>query len=248
MAVLVTRPDERGRQLVEMLSQSGVAALHLPLFTLEEGYELVNLPTRLNQLNAGDYVFLVSKSAVDFADKILKKTNNIWRKDLHFFTVGERTAQYFSCQSERNVRYPIRSESSEGLLELPEMQFLQGKQILILRANNGRDFFRKQAELRGALVSYLECYRREPLLYDAEEKINSCKRLGVNTIVATSLDIVQSLLTFVPENDQAWLKQCTLITISQRIANFTKEAGWANVVISPKADNTSLLNTLLKTH
>lgn len=73
MAVLVTRPDERGRQLVEMLSQSGVAALHLPLFTLEEGYELVNLPTRLNQLNAGDYVFLVSKSAVDFADKILKK-------------------------------------------------------------------------------------------------------------------------------------------------------------------------------
>jgi len=238
MAVLVTRPDERGRQLVEMLSQSGVAALHLPLFTLEEGYELVNLPTRLNQLNAGDYVFLVSKSAVDFADKILKKTNNIWRKDLHFFTVGERTAQYFSCQSERNVRYPIRSESSEGLLELPE----------ILRANNGRDFFRKQAELRGALVSYVECYRREPLFYDAEEKINICKCLGVNTIVATSLDIVQSLLTFVPENDQVWLKQCTLITVSQRIANFTKEAGWANVVISPKADNTSLLNTLLKTH
>lgn len=38
------------------------------------------------------------------------------------------------------MRYPIRSESSEGLLELPEMQFLQGKQILILRANSGRDF------------------------------------------------------------------------------------------------------------
>lgn len=54
MAVLVTRPDERGRQLVDMLSQSGMTALHLPLFTLEEGYELVNLPTRLNQLNAGD--------------------------------------------------------------------------------------------------------------------------------------------------------------------------------------------------
>ena len=46
MAVLVTRPDERGRQLVDMLSQSGMTALHLPLFTLEEGYELVNLPTR----------------------------------------------------------------------------------------------------------------------------------------------------------------------------------------------------------
>ena len=39
-----------------------------------------------------------------------------------------------------------------------------------------------------------------------KKKINICKRLGVNTIVATSLDIIQSLLTFVPENDQAWLK------------------------------------------
>lgn len=245
MAVLVTRPDERGKQLVDWLNQSGIVALHLPLFTLEAGKELVQLPGKLSRLNAGDYVFLVSKSAVDFADKTLKDTGFHWREDLHFFTVGSRTAQHFSCQTERNVRYPILSETSEGLLSVPAMQDLSGKQILILRANTGRDFFREQAELRGATVDYVECYRRDPIAYQAEEQTSICKRAGVQTIVATSLEIVKHLLNFVPENEQDWLKSCTLVTVSARIANFAKQAGWANVVISPKADNPNLLKTLL---
>ena len=33
MAVLVTRPDERGKALVDQLNQAGVVALHLPLFS-----------------------------------------------------------------------------------------------------------------------------------------------------------------------------------------------------------------------
>lgn len=248
MAVLVTRPDERGKQLVEMLNQAGVVALHLPLFTLEAGAELIELSTRLNQLNSGDYVFAVSKSAVDFADKTLKETGFHWREDLHFFTVGARTAQHFSCQSERTVHYPITTENSEGLLALPMMQHLQGKQILILRGNGGRDFFREQAELRGATVNYVECYRREPIVYNVEEQTDICKRSGVQTIVATSLDIVQSLLDFVPESEQNWLKSCTLVTVSSRIAEVAHQAGWKHIVISPKADNATLLNTLLNTH
>ena len=66
MAVLVTRPDERGKALVDQLNQAGVVALHLPLLSIEAGAELAQLPTKLNQLKSGDYVFLVSKSAVDF--------------------------------------------------------------------------------------------------------------------------------------------------------------------------------------
>lgn len=245
MAVLITRPDERGKQLVELLNQLGVVALHMPLFTIEAGHELAELPGQLNRLNAGDYVFPVSKSAVDFADNSLKNTGFAWREDLDYFTVGQRTAQYFSTLSGRNIRYPIRSENSEGLLELPAMRDLQGKQILILRGNGGRDFFREQAQLRGATVHYVECYRRAPIAYNAEEQTDLCKRAGVQTIVATSLDIVQSLLDFVPEQEQPWLKNCTLVTVSQRIADFARRAGWQHVVISPKADNPHLLNTLL---
>ena len=116
MAVLVTRPDERGKALVDQLNQAGMVALHLPLLSIEAGAELAQLPTKLNQLKSGDYVFLVSKSAVDFADKTLKDIGFSWRQDLQYFTVGHRTAQYFSCQTECTVRYPITSENTEGVL------------------------------------------------------------------------------------------------------------------------------------
>ena len=92
MAVLVTRPDERGQQLVEMLAKAGIVAIHLPLFTIEAGAELNELPNKFAKLKADDYVFIVSKSAVDFADKALKDTGFAWRDDLHYFTVGQGTA------------------------------------------------------------------------------------------------------------------------------------------------------------
>ena len=36
MAVLVTRPDERGKALVDQLNQAGVVALHLPLLSIDQ--------------------------------------------------------------------------------------------------------------------------------------------------------------------------------------------------------------------
>ena len=74
MAVLVTRPDEHGQQLVEMLAKAGIVAIHLPLFTIEAGAELNELPNKFAKLKAGDYVFIVSKSAVDFADDLSRKS------------------------------------------------------------------------------------------------------------------------------------------------------------------------------
>ncbi|OOF43366.1 uroporphyrinogen-III synthase [Rodentibacter trehalosifermentans] len=245
MAVLVTRPDERGKQLVDLLNQSGIVALHLPLFTFESGYDLENLPKKLNQLNRGDYVFLVSKSAVDFSVKTLKETGFYWREDLQYFTVGQRTAQYFSCQSGQVVRYPISQENSEALLALPQMQQLNGKQVLILRGNGGREYFAEQAKQRGANIDILECYRREPILYNKEEQTGFFKRAGVDTLIVTSLEILQTLIEFVPENEQHWLKHCHLVTVGSRLANAAKQLGWQNITQSHYADNQNLLKTLL---
>ena len=245
MAVLVTRPDERGKQLVDLLNQSGMTALYLPLFSFQCGAELEQLPSKLNQLKVGDYVFFVSRSAVDFSVKILKKSGFQWREDLRYITVGQNTAQYFSCQSERAIHYPISQENSEGLLALPQMQTLSGRRILILRGNGGRNYFAEQATSRGAIVETLECYRRKPINYNQEEQIDICKRSGTDTLVVTSLEILRGLIELIPKHEQEWLKSCRLVTVSERIADAAKNYGWQTIILSPKADNQSLLNTLL---
>ena len=147
-------------------------------------------------------MFLVSQSAVDFADKTLKDIGFNWRQDLQYFTVGHRTAQHFSCQTECTVRYPIASENTEGVLNLPQMTELTDKNLLILRGNGGRELLREQAALRGATVDTIECYQRTPISYNNEEQTSICIRSGVQTLVVTSLEILQALIEFVPENEQ----------------------------------------------
>jgi len=232
--------------LVDMLAKAGVVAIHLPLFNIEAGAEVNGLPNKFAQLKVGDYVFAVSKSAVDFADKALKNTGFVWRDDLQYFTVGQGTAQHFAMITTLAVHYPTTQENSEGVLQLAAMQNLQGKTILILRGNGGRELLSEQAQQRGANVEIVECYRRESIVYNSTEQTSLCKRAGVQTIVATSAEILTQLVDFVPQNEHNWLKSCQLITVSERISHLAQALGWQNVIVSPRADNQTLLQTLLQ--
>lgn len=243
MAVLVTRPGERGLQLVEMLGKASIAAIHLPLFTIQSGAELNRLPNQLNQLNAGDYVFIVSQNAIGYSSQALKQAGFEWRSDLQYFTVGRQTAQAFSAQTGQTIAYPLQ-EASEGILKLPAMQDLTDKKVLVLRGNGGRAFFSEQATLRGATVNHIECYRREPIIYDNIDQTSMLKRAGITCIVVTSKEILNTLLDFVPKNEHNWLKSCYLITVSERIQRFAHSIGWEKVVISTRAENSALLATL----
>lgn len=242
MNVLVTRPGERGSQLVELLRERGVFAMHQPLFNVEKGRELSQLPFVLSRLNSGDYVFPVSRYAVDFANNALKETGFSWRSDLCYFAVGQGTANYFCAQIEQPVRYPIQSENSEGVLLLPEMRELQGKQIVILRADIGRELLVEQTVLRGAELHIIECYRRV-LTENLSEQLSLVKRASIDTIIVTSGEILSILVEQVSENEQHWLKSCRLIVVGQRIAQKAIQLGWEKerILVSERADNQCLL-------
>lgn len=241
MNVLVTRPDQRGKDLVDMLANAGIFAIHQPLFQLEAGRDLPQLPSALARLNSGDLLFAVSKHAIDFAHRALKEVGFSWRSDLLYFAVGQRSAHYFAAHTEQPVRYPIHSENSEGLLELPEMQHLTGKKILILRADSGRELFAEQAAVRGAEIQLIECYQRILPTTNLSEQISLSKRAGVDTVLATSVDLLQTLVEQTAENERDWLLHCRLITASSRISQYAKQLGWQSEIRQAKgADNHSL--------
>ena len=245
MAVLVTRPDERGKQLTEMLNKAGIATIHLPFFFITPGRELNELPNKIISLKSGDYVVVVSKSVVRYADETLRSTGFRWRDDLHYFAVGQGSAEYFSSHSERAVTYPFNEENSEGMLKLDTMQHLEGKNLLLLRGNSGRELFSEQVKARGAALQVIECYQHTPISYDREEQTSLCKRAGVNTIIVTSVEILTLLMDFISKSEHNWIKSCRLITISRRIANLATWFGFERIIIAPHADNATLLQTVL---
>lgn len=247
MNILVTRPDERGKALVTLLEEQGFFALHQPLFSVEKGVALSQLPAILSRLNSGDYVFAVSRNAVDFSVSALKETGFSWRNDLSYFAVGQGTANYFCSQIEQSVYYPIQSENSEGLLQLPQMFGVDGKNIVILRAESGRELFSDEISARGAFPQPVVCYQRV-MAENLSEQLSLAKRAGIDTIVVTSGEILTSLVEQTAENEQMWLRECGLVVVGQRIARLAEQLGWKKelIKISERADNHYLLELCCK--
>ena len=144
-----------------------------------------------------------------------------------------------------DVRYPLDREISEVLLQLPELQNIAGKKALVLRGNGGRELLAETLTARGADVTLCECYQRCPIHYDGAEEAMRWQSRDVKTIVVTSGEMLQQLLTLIPlwyrEN---WLFKCRLLVVSERLAKLAQEMGWQDIQVADSADNDALLRAL----
>lgn len=244
MAILVTRPGEKGQALCELLNQNGFASLHVPLIEIVPGADLNALPAHMREVNAGDGVLAVSQSAVRFAHTALGNVGARWRDDVRYFTVGAKTAQALCECSEHGVHYPFPQENSEGLLAQPHFAQFRGQKMLILRGNGGRELIANHLRACDVAVEYVQTYQRVGLEYDMAAQLNMWKRAGISTIIVTSGEILRYLVESVGKNHHNWLLEQQFVTISARIAQQAQEYGCRKVAVSARADNASILATL----
>lgn len=247
MTILVLRPSPAGEALVELLRQHKINACHTPLIEFGEGRELNRLQNKLSRLNAGDLLFVVSKQAVNYADKALSNAGADWPKNIRYFAIGRTSAEALSLATGCGVSYPKDREISEHLLELTELQRIEGKNALILRGNGGRALLAEQLSLRGANVEFCECYQRKEIHYEPDRLIALWRQREVKTIVATSTEIIKKLYALMDvqkKPNNGWLLNCRLIVVSERTALSARELGWNNIKIADNADNISLLAAL----
>lgn len=245
MNILVTRPSPAGEMLVSRLRALGQVAWSFPLIEFTPGRELNMLPERLPALGKDDMVFALSQHAVTFAHAHLQQTHTRWPLHPAYFAIGRTTALALHTASGIEVRYPLDQEISEVLLQLPELQNIQGKRALILRGNGGRELLGETLVARGAQVEFCECYQRCGKLYDGAQEAMRWHTRGVDTVVVTSGEMLQQLFTLIPlwyrEN---WLLRCRLLVVSERLANLARELGWQDIQVAENADNDALLRAL----
>ena len=245
MNILVTRPSPAGEMLVSRLRALGQVAWSFPLIEFTPGRELNTLPERLSALGEDDMVFALSQHAVTFAQAHLQQTHAYWPLQPRYFAIGRSTALALHTASGIEVRYPLDQEISEVLLQLPELQNIQGKRALILRGNGGRELLGETLVARGAQVEFCECYQRCGKLYDGAQEAMRWHTRGVDTIVVTSGEMLQQLFTLIPlwyrEN---WFLRCRLLVVSERLANLARELGWQDIQVAENADNDALLRAL----
>jgi uroporphyrinogen-III synthase len=236
--VLITRPAGKADQLLASLDQLAIPYLYQPLITTQ----LVPLKTKaITLLQQADYVVFVSVSAVS----CLQQQYDCTQLKAPLIAVGTTTATVLEKCSGQAVLVPA-DQRSEGLLALSPLQQVAGKNIVIVRGNAGRELIKKGLQQKGALVHYVESYRRVPLALDGRNLSDQWRQQHIQCIVVTSNEILQRIFELVPKEQHNWLQQQLWIMVSPRM----KEAAFAlgihesRIYLSASANDQALLEAI----
>jgi uroporphyrinogen-III synthase len=152
--VLVTRPAAQSAGIEALLTTAGAKTVRFPLVDIEpEAEALTGLPAEAAR---ADWIILISPSAIDCAWPTLAGCEALPR----LACVGGASARKLGMLSGRAILHPQTGQDSAALLDMPEMQAVAGRRILIVRGDGGRPELGEALRARGADVRYAEIYRR----------------------------------------------------------------------------------------
>lgn len=238
MRPLVVRPRLQAEQLASRLQQAGHHPIVHPLIELQPGPGLITLPQQLTQ---ADCVIAVSQHAVQFAQDNLLQTGLNW-PHIDYFAVGEASAKLW-LDAGLTVTWPD-DPRSEGLLGLLALQQVADRRILILRGTQGRELIADTLRQRGATVEYCATYVRH---YPSQDGVALCqywRAAGLDSLLITSAELMQTLEQTIPHCDREWLHQLPIIVPSPRVAALASQTGFVDITTAKGADDRALLEAL----
>ncbi len=150
------------------------------------------IKSALANLEKYHWVIFISANAVNFALKA--NSGKIARTKspdplLHsggFAAVGQSTATAMKMADLPVDLVPEQNCNSEALLEMPELQQVQGQNILIVRGEGGREQLATTLRDRGAEVNYLEVYKRTVPQINSSSIVNLLAQKKIDVITVTS--------------------------------------------------------------
>ena len=235
--VLITRPQEQGRELVKQLAEIGISSISQPMFDYSQNSSESEIKT-LVQEHANPILIFVSCAAVEFANLAWPLKN--WPHK-HIIAVGSATQKALAALGLASVC--PRQHNSEGVLALAELTDVKEQNIVIIRGNGGRELMAEQLDARGAKVSYLESYRRNWHAIDTKLP-QAWKKAQINCIVITSIALLEHTLKLLGKLDTYWQDSCLWIVASERIAKCAKQAGLQRVINADGANDLAIKSAI----
>lgn len=149
--VLVCRPGLAGAELADSLGKIGVDARHGPTLEVED------LPLTTPSVHY-DVMIFISPTAVSSS---VARLPDFTKLADHLLAVGSGTGRDLNNLGVMDVQIPAQF-NSEGLLAMPILQQVSGKNILIVKGRGGRPLLHQTLVERGANCDLLDVYDRRP--------------------------------------------------------------------------------------
>lgn len=235
IGVLVTRPAEQARHLVQLISTAGGEAILFPALEILDVADFSPLLDLIRRLDEFNYAIFISPTAVTKAMNLIRARREL-PPQLAIAAIGKGSGRELERQGVKQVIVPQGQFDSEGLLALPRFQDMRGKRVVIFRGEGGRELLGNTLCARGARVEYAECYRRGKPGVDAAPLLHRWARGEVHAVTVTSGESLQNLFELLGESGRQWLSKTPLFVPHPRIAETARSLGVEQVVVTAAGD------------
>ena len=247
--ILNTRPVHQQAELTRMLQRDGAELLSFPVIDIEP---LAIGPAQMQLAQAiGDYDILlfVSRNAVEGAFRFIDCTR--LQSATCFGVIGSGTRSALAAalaHSHFNLDDCLLAGepySSETLLQAPALRQVEGKRILIVRGQQGRNLLGDELIGRGALVEYAEVYRRAIPAQGSDVFDRLVAPAFPTLVVLTSAEGMHNLVKLVDESTAQALFKVPWLLISERMRESALKLGHnATVLIARNASDSGIRQTI----
>jgi uroporphyrinogen-III synthase len=244
--ILVTRPQHQAAGLSEKIRAEGGNPVLFPVLEIrdiEDRQPLLNLIDRLHEFHLAVFV---SPNAVNKAMGSIaaKRAPQPLPPALKIAAVGQGTVKALKAFGAESVIAPTARFDSEALLDMAELQQVEGKRVVIFRGEGGRELLGETLKKRGAILEYVPCYRRAKPDADIAQSLKSWEKMKIGGITITSSEGLRNLFEILGESGKGWLTATPLFAPHRRIAETARKLGVAHVILTEMGDE-GLLQGLL---
>ena len=213
LRVLVTRPREQADRLCTAIESAGGTAVRFPVMRISPRDEN-QVRAELSALPKADIVIFVSHNAAVHGTGLFSASDAI------FAAVGRTTATTLAAAGIEVTIDPGSGYTSEALLVHESLQRVAGRNVLIVRGDDGRALIGDTLSARGAKVDYLAVYGRGPTEPGADaidRLVSSWQSGGIDCVTVLSTATLEYLVAIMPDSSLPLLRQTPLVAPGERV-------------------------------
>lgn len=225
--IIITRPTLTAAALRRAVRRRGAEPVTLPGLALEPAADPAVARAALMAAGEAPIWIVTSPAAVHFMRRLLPGFAPSARTAV--FAVGRGTVRALA-RLDIAAHAPEQGEDSEGLLAVPALHGIRGRQVALIGAPGGRGVLSPALSARGAEVTPVHVYRRVPPRWRGDQLEAVLALLPPAAMLLSSGEALQHLSTRLPE--AVWRHLCglPLIVSSQRLAALARAAGCRDVL------------------
>jgi uroporphyrinogen-III synthase len=234
-SVVVTRPAHQAQAFARLVSGAGGRAILFPAIEIGDIEDLGPFARLVDRLDEFDLAIFVSPNAVERAMSLIRG-RRAFPSRLRIATVGSGSVRALERFGIASVLAPQGRFDSEALAELPELEAMNGRRVVIFRGAGGREALGEVLRSRGAVVEYAECYRRVRPQIDAAPLLQAWSRKGVDAITATSSEGLRNFAEMIGPAGRERLLETPVFVPHPRIAEAARGLQVRRVIVTGPGD------------